>query len=298
MLAANYSGVADPEVKIMGLYRPDRSPIAFLMNYPCHGVVLCEDNLLFSRDWMGFAMDEVERRTRDGGGPPAVAIFLQGASGNIDPRSRGSFEVAAEEGSRMGRAALEALDGAAVEGDPEIEVRRIDLDLRLKDVSAKLSAARDFEAQTRLSLENHRGGEGFQLKRLHDHHDQAAQSAAALSFTDYLNRHDPRVDLDRGEMKAHFSIVRIGDIAIVGLPGEAFVELGLALKANPYFAHTFVVGYCNDLIGYIPTAEAYPQGGYEVESARVGAGTGELIVARALSDMAAMAPAHRKARAS
>ena len=48
------------EANAMGLYRRDGSAIAFMLNYPCHGVVLCEDNLLYSRDWPGFALDEIE----------------------------------------------------------------------------------------------------------------------------------------------------------------------------------------------------------------------------------------------
>src|SRR5580700_9012069 len=59
-LAANRSGPADAEVQALGAYCANGTPIAFLMNYPCHGVVLCEDNLLYSRDWPGFAMDEIE----------------------------------------------------------------------------------------------------------------------------------------------------------------------------------------------------------------------------------------------
>ena len=77
-------------------------------------------------------------------------------------------------------------------------------------------------------------------------------------------------------------------IAIVGIPGELFVELGLALKANPHFARTFVAGYCNDLIGYIPTRAAYPEGGYEVETSRIAPGSGETIVDTALAALAAM----------
>jgi neutral ceramidase len=84
------------------------------------------------------------------------------------------------------------------------------------------------------------------------------------------------------------TVVTLGNLAFVGIPGELFVELGLALKAIPHFARTFVAGYCNDLIGYIPTRAAYPEGGYEVDTARIAAGSGETMVESALSALAAM----------
>ena len=284
-LAANRSGPADAEVSALGAYRPDGTPISFLMNYPCHGVVLCEDNLLYSRDWPGFAMDEIESAA---GGSRAISIFVQGATGNIDPRSRGNFEVAEQYGRAMGRAAFDALERAPAISSSRIAVRRIALNLKLKDLSDDLAIARDCAAQTQASLDNHRGSDGYQLKRLRDHHAQSRAALTALEAIEEQNRRDRRVDMTRRELATAISIVTIGNLAIVGIPGELFVELGLALKANPYFAHTFVAGYCNDLIGYIPVRAAYAEGGYEVDTARIAAGSGEQIVETALSALTTM----------
>jgi hypothetical protein len=287
-IAANRSGPADAEVQALAAYRPNETPIAFLMNYPCHGVVLCEDNLLYSRDWPGSAKDEIETAAAFAGGPRPISIFLQGATGNIDPRSRGNFEVAEQYGRAMGRGALDALEHATSITDSRIAARRIVLNLKLKDFSADLAVARDCAAQTQASLDNHRGGDGYQLKRLRDHHAQSRAALAALEALEEQNRRDRRVDLAHCELATAMTVVTVGDLAIVGIPGELFVELGLALKANPHFARTFVAGYCNDLIGYIPTRAAYPEGGYEVDTARVAAGSGEAIVDTALSALAAM----------
>ncbi|MGD1026360.1 neutral/alkaline non-lysosomal ceramidase N-terminal domain-containing protein [Candidatus Binatus soli] len=292
-LAANRSGPADAEVIALGAYRPDGSPVAFLMNYPCHGVVLCEDNLLYSRDWPGFAMDEIESAAGSGAGPRPISIFLQGATGNIDPRSRGNFDVAEKYGRAMGRGAFDALEhappiGYAGIGEVKIAARKIPLRLKLKDLGADLAIARDCAAQTQASLDNHRGGDGYQLKRLRDHHAQSLSALSALEALEEQNRRDRRVDMARRELATALTVITIGNLAIVGVPGELFVELGLAIKANPYFDQTFVVGYCNDLIGYIPTRAAYAEGGYEVDTARIAAGSGETIVDTALSALAAM----------
>ena len=287
-LAANRSGPADAEVSILGAYRANGTPIAFIMNYPCHGVVLCEDNLLYSRDWPGFAMDEIETAAAYAGGPRPISIFIQGATGNIDPCSRGNFEVAEEHGRAMGRGAFDVLQHAPSIADARIALRRIALNLKLKALSADLAVARSCAAQTQASLDNHRGGDGYQLKRLRDHHAQSRAALAALEALEEQNRRDRRVDMTRGELATAMTVVTVGNLAIVGIPGELFVELGLAIKDNRQFAHTFVAGYCNDLIGYIPTRSAYPERGYEVETARIAAGSGETIVQTALDALAEM----------
>src|ERR1700722_15621227 len=235
-IAANSSGPADAEVEALGAYRPDGTAIAFLMNYPCHGVVLCEDNLLYSRDWPGFAMDEIETAAAASGGSRPISIFIQGATGNIDPRSRGNFEVAEQHGRAMGRAAFDALDHAPSVSEGRIATRRIALNLKLKDLSDELAVARDCPAQTQASLDNHRGGAGYQLKRLRDHHAQSLAALSALEVLEEQNRRDRRVNMMTREPATAMNVVTISNLAIVGIPGELFVELGLALKANPHFA--------------------------------------------------------------
>jgi neutral ceramidase len=68
----------------------------------------------------------------------------------------------------------------------------------------------------------------------------------------------------------------------VALPGEIFVELGLALKKASPFKHTLIAELANGSVGYVPNREAYPQGNYEIVSARCEAGSGEKLVEVAL----------------
>jgi hypothetical protein len=78
-------------------------------------------------------------------------------------------------------------------------------------------------------------------------------------------------------------VIALGeDLAWVSLPGEIFVELGLAIKKASPFRHTMIAELANGSIGYIPNREAYPQGNYEVVSARCAAGSGEMLVDAAL----------------
>jgi hypothetical protein len=73
--------------------------------------------------------------------------------------------------------------------------------------------------------------------------------------------------------------MRIGRVRWISLPGEPFVETGLALKQA---GADFVVGYANGYLGYFPIRSAYDQGGYEViEGAwsRVAPGSAERLEA-------------------
>ena len=283
-LAPNYRGIADDELKILGIFDASAGdPIAFLLNYPCHGVVLCEDNLLYSRDWPGFALDELEKRFRG-----SIALFAQGASGNIDPRRRGSFDFAREAGCEAAANAVRVLKHANRIRPAHLATRRVPLRLKLRDLNSRLTLARANVAQTEAALKNHTGVAGAQLKRLTDQHQRSREELGALQVLDDANRRDKRVDEAAGELTTHMTVLVAGDIALVGVPGELFAELGIAISASAIFPHTFVLGYCNDLAGYFPTREAYDLGGYEVETSRVAAGSGELIVEQAHSLLSEM----------
>ena len=61
--------------------------------------------------------------------------------------------------------------------------------------------------------------------------------------------------------------VRLGDIGIAASEAETFIEIGQAIQEHSPFEHTIALGYTNGCIGYLPTAVAYSEGGYEVDSA-------------------------------
>lgn len=84
-------------------------------------------------------------------------------------------------------------------------------------------------------------------------------------------------------LRAEVQVVALGEqIAWVGLPGEIFVELGMAVKKASPFPYTIVVGLANGSIGYVPTQKAFTEGGYEAISARCAPGCGELLADAAI----------------
>jgi hypothetical protein len=68
------------------------------------------------------------------------------------------------------------------------------------------------------------------------------------------------------------------DLAWAGMPGDAFVELGLAIKQNSPFRQTIVSEQPGSgAISYVPNRKAFPEGAYEVISAPFAPGGGELL---------------------
>jgi hypothetical protein len=93
----------------------------------------------------------------------------------------------------------------------------------------------------------------------------------------------PTVGTEEWKLPLEVQVFRIGeDVAIVGLPGEVFVELGLAIKKASPFKTTLIIELTNSHIAYVPTLKAFSQGGYETVNSRLAPGGGELMVASAI----------------
>jgi hypothetical protein len=60
---------------------------------------------------------------------------------------------------------------------------------------------------------------------------------------------------------------RIGECVVIAVNGEMFSRFTTSVRAQSGSEDVLVVAYANAAFGYIPTREAYPEGGYEVETA-------------------------------
>jgi neutral ceramidase len=88
---------------------------------------------------------------------------------------------------------------------------------------------------------------------------------------------------DAETQNTEIQVLRIGDIYIVGLPGEVLVEIGLEIKAKAGIESLFVVSLANDAVGYVCPRAAYKEGGYEpVSGTNLAPGAGEIITEQAL----------------
>lgn len=78
-------------------------------------------------------------------------------------------------------------------------------------------------------------------------------------------------------LPSELSVVRIGPAIFIAIPGEAFPELGNIIKEKIKSDFPFLIGLCNNEIGYIMPKEEWRDGGYE-ESMSLGPETGGQLV--------------------
>ncbi len=79
-------------------------------------------------------------------------------------------------------------------------------------------------------------------------------------------------------------VIQLGDAAILGLPGEILVEVGLAIKEKAGMDKLFIATLANDVVGYVSPRQAYAEGGYEPTSAtHLAEGAGEILIEQALA---------------
>ena len=70
-------------------------------------------------------------------------------------------------------------------------------------------------------------------------------------------------DFRNTTIKTPTTIITMDEFAWVTFPGELFNQIGKRIKSATHAKYSFLVGYCNGSVGYLPTQKAYSEGGYE-----------------------------------
>ncbi len=292
-VARNPDGFVDPEFVVFRIDNVQGEPIAVIFNCQCHGTVLAYENKIISPDWIGMARTTVEQSL-----PGSLCLFFQGASGNQGPIEGfcGDLRVAHRLGSIIGnQVAAVALQTDTVHREPTFEGYvestayqakqhwRVkgprDGTLRfateLVDVPRRTYSAEDIDAMV-ARLERAQ----VQLKEAEASSDARAKTqieARIRRFGDLLEAW--KQPEDPSPLQVEVRALRIGNLAIIAMPGELFAEIGVAVKKASPFAFTMFCGYSDGLGGgYMPTADEYKQGGYEVERTPYGPGAPQKII--------------------
>jgi hypothetical protein len=273
----SFSGPVDPDVNVLLVADESGSPIASLVNYACHGVVLGDMNYLISADYPGAVSRIIESRL----GVDHVALFMNGADGDINPVTSlgyacpGTFEDVDAVGRVVAYAAMNTMRFIKMEEEPVIRDLEKKITLPLAELSEE-AALRLFENQEKHVAE---------LIAKNADAETIMRNRAILNYYEKnlrMVREMPRKET----VETILQTVRIGNSVLVGIPGEPLVEVGIRIKKDSPLKPTLIISYANGYCGYIAISEAYEQGGYEVTPAwwnRLAKGAAEILIEESVS---------------
>lgn len=235
-------GPIDPEVTTISVAQEGK-PTGVIVNFACHATTLTGNNWLYSADYPGY-LGESLRKIK---GKDYIPMFLNGTCGNVTQVDyRVGFPDTYQEcqriGYMLGVSALEAIENEQVITGNVVKVSREMVPIKRITISEEqLEWAKAVMKKVEL--------EGMPPA-------QADGIPDAQYAQDWIKMHEIQDQVDSLEVM----VVRIGDIAFVGLPGEMFCEFGLDIKSRSPFKNTLVMGLTNDDRNYFPTKISFTEG--------------------------------------
>ncbi|MBC7319854.1 neutral/alkaline non-lysosomal ceramidase N-terminal domain-containing protein [bacterium] len=248
------AGPIDPEVLLVLLEKKPGYPIAFIINYANHVDTIGGTGI--SSDYPGV----IARFFKEYLGNIPI-LFLNGAEGDInhidvkDPTPQVGYKEAERIGKILTRAVAKILTKLEpLEANLRINSSIIEIPIRkpskeeIEKAKQLLSKPVEFITQELTAFDLAKGN--TEIERIY------AQEILLLS------------QLDKEFEELELQAISLGDLALLSIPGEPFVEIGLEIKKNSPFRYTGIVSLANGYSGYIPTEKAFEEGGYETRLAR------------------------------
>ena len=289
----NPEAFVDRELIVFRIDDAKGRPLAVLANFPCHGTVLAYENKAISPDWPGMA-----RKTVEASMPGALCLFFQGAAGDQGPVEgfTGDLSVAHRLGRILGHqiaAAAEQIETVRrkprFEGFVESTAYQAKQHWRVdgpRDATLRFGSTL-VEVPRRTYSEPEIAGMRSRLERAEsrlsalgsgaDPWKKHQAGARVRRFGDLLAQWTAAAD--SSPLQIEVQALRIGELAIVAMPCEPFAEIGVAVRESSPFAFTMFCGYSDGTGGdYVPTADEYQHGGYEVERSPYDAGAADRVV--------------------
>ena len=202
----------------------------------------------------------IQQTLREAFGKDFISAFGAGTCGDLNHINVNKkepfkgFAMAEHLGTTLGHTVVNASAGLPVIEKPSLAMRSMTLTVPLQDVTPEQLA----DAKSKID-------------KLGDPNTDFFVKVVAVRVLDLARR--------GSTWPMEVQVIRLdADTAIVCLPCEIFVELGLAIKHDSPFKKTIVISICNDRPSYVPTKKAFTEGSYEVTNARVKSGAGEMLV--------------------
>lgn len=236
----------DPKMTVVSFRNLDGKTVGNMVHYAAHGTA-AGANKEFTRDWPGYMVDRLEYVS---GG---ITGFFNGCEGDIGPRGttgctggKGSIDWAAEVGYIAARDAVDTYKKIGNFVDVDMEVRCGILKLKqqprisLEEAKSKLEQLEKVESG---SLGGH----------TYDYYEKLVQSYED-GYTEEEYYEVPQ------------TLIRLGNYVFVGMPFEAFAEIGLRINYSCEDKNVLTIAETNGNEGYFGTESAMCHGGYEIES--------------------------------
>jgi len=275
------AGPIDPEIGLLAVRTPSGDLRGVFSNFALHLDTV--GGLKWSADYPFF----IERTLKLAVGPDVISIFGTGCCGDINHSNPHSPKrnTAGFIGTSIGDSIVRSVKQLRPVEQTRLVVKSRRVNLALQDATQH-----DVTSAVQI-VERAKRGEKVDFfqhvtayKNLILDHFRHAQPY--VSTPDHITWGLSRSLAGIGErLPVDVTVMTIGsDVAIVCLPGEVFVELGLAIKQGSPFRTTMIVELSDAVETiYIPNRAAYAGGSYEVTNSAVQPGSGEILVETALS---------------
>ncbi len=265
-------GELDRRVNVLRFDREGAESIV-LVNYGLHADTV--NGELISADWPGWMRDTVEKAIDN-----TKCVFFTGAAGdvgstNINPSGGDMNDTEISFDNEMKSPGMARFVGRALAGTvlqvydkvEYIDVDDINVLHNLIKVPANVPAKEDLPR-------------AHEYKKLHEEGRDDLIPYTAMELTTVVAEALRMCDLENGPEEFVFDIlgIQIGKVAFVGMPGEAFTEIGVAIKETKGWDLILPCALVNSYEGYFPVKSAYDEGGYEARTSRYKPGVAERII--------------------
>jgi neutral ceramidase len=262
-------GPMDPEVGVVTFTNQAHQIVACLLHYTCHPVnVFAQTAHVLSADWPGAWSSGVQAAV----GAQCVPLVVNGCCGNINPWSAFDPDFHPDH-RRMGRE-LTKTTQAILKTLKPVPVEGISAGVRILQMPLKAASDKDRRAAEAML-------KTFPQPKWQEKNPKQVEwewmDAALLISVEREREKSP-------DYSYEIQVFKIGPVALIGLPGEPFVEGQLAIKSDSPAALNLVAHCTNSYAGYIAPRAAYARGGHEIRDkpaqwAKVAPGGLERLVA-------------------
>ena len=271
-------GPHDPLVSVLAI-KDETDVRGIMVNYTLHPTFIHEWSTVCTADYPCYLKMQLEEME-----PKALVGFAQGASGNQSSRyyrQGESYDEAERVGRTLGKAAHTVLDKAVWTNDLPLAVASAEVELLLRDFGTEEDLIAQVEHDEAIYKDLYaRYGQSTNREEYYLWQNANLKLLGSEDQLGYvrMQKKGIAVEMLEDEAPAEVQVFRIGDMIVVGVPGEVFVEYALYVKAIAGFGMVVVNELTNGVLpGYLYTPESLVTGGYETDTSMLSEQFGKVL---------------------